>query len=500
MDEEKSSYRQIMKATSIFGGVQVFQIIIMIIRSKFIAVLLGPTGMGIAGLFTSTLNLIASFINLGLGTSAVKNVSIAYSSGDTTRISIIIIVLKRLVLIFGIIGALFTLILSKWLSVITFGNEDYTIAFAWISLAVLFKNITTGQLVILQGLRKIKYLAKANLFGSFLGLVITIPLYYFYGLDAIVPGVIITALLGFLLSWYFSGKIGIIKVKVSKKRTLEESKDMLSMGVMLSLSGLMVMTSAYIVRVFISTTGTLSDVGLYNAGFAIINTYVGLIFTAMATDYYPRLSSVAHNNKLCKATINNQVELSFLIIAPIIIVFIVFIDWVIMFMYSTKFEGIDEMVRWAAIAMLFKIISWAIAFILLAKGASKLFLINEIFANIYNLVLSLLGYYYGGLTGLGIAFLIGYIVYLIHVIILTKRKYDFTFSNKFKEIFLVQFSLALCCFILIKILDKDSLYSYFGGVLFIIISSWYSYKKMDELIGLKEILISIKDKINIRRE
>jgi ABC-type branched-subunit amino acid transport system ATPase component len=58
MSEHKDSYRNVMKATSIFGGVQVFNILIAIVRSKFIALFIGPSGMGIASLLNSTLGLI----------------------------------------------------------------------------------------------------------------------------------------------------------------------------------------------------------------------------------------------------------------------------------------------------------------------------------------------------------------------------------------------------------------------------------------------------------
>src|SRR5580692_2237549 len=104
MSEKQSSYRNIMKATSLFGGVQVFNIIISIIRSKFIAILLGPAGMGIAGLLTSTTGLITGVTNFGLGTSAVKNVSAANSTGDNYKISTVISVLRRLVWITGTLG------------------------------------------------------------------------------------------------------------------------------------------------------------------------------------------------------------------------------------------------------------------------------------------------------------------------------------------------------------------------------------------------------------
>lgn len=67
--------KSILKTTSLFGGVQVFQIIISIIRAKVIAVLLGPTGMGILGLLTASISLIGGLTGFGLGTSAVKNVA-----------------------------------------------------------------------------------------------------------------------------------------------------------------------------------------------------------------------------------------------------------------------------------------------------------------------------------------------------------------------------------------------------------------------------------------
>ena len=135
-----------MKATSIFGGVQVFQIIIQVIRSKFIAVLLGPTGMGIAGLLTSSTSFIAVLTEFGLGTSAVKVIANAYGAGNEKRVATIIVVLRRLVWITGLMGTLITLMCSSWLSQLTFGNTNYTSAFMWISFTLLFTQLTSGQL------------------------------------------------------------------------------------------------------------------------------------------------------------------------------------------------------------------------------------------------------------------------------------------------------------------------------------------------------------------
>jgi len=489
MQEEKSSYRSIMKATSLFGGVQVFNILIAIIRSKIVAVLLGPAGMGIIGLLNAATGMLSSLTNFGIGISAVKNIAEENSKGNETRIATIIIVLNRLVWMTGLLGVVVTIIISPWLSQLTFGTKDYTLAFIWVSITLLFKQLTSGQLALLQGMRKHKYLAKANLYGNGLGLVFAIPLYYKMGVDAIVPVIIITTFIALFYSWYFSKRIAIKTVRVSRVTTIAEGKSMLTMGFLISLSGLISLGVSYIVRVFISNKGGIIDVGLYNAGFAIINTYVGLIFSAMSADYYPRLSAVAYDNKLSKQTINQQAEIVLLILAPILLILLVFIKWAIILLYSSEFISINKMIYWAALGMFFKAASWSIATIFLAKGDSKLFLVNELIGNIHLLLLNLLGYHYFGLTGLGLSFLISYFLYLIQVYIIAKLKFGFKYEYVFKKIFLIQLSLALCSFLVVKFISNP--YVYFIGVILISISSLYSFKELDKRIGIAETLRSI---------
>ncbi|NTW33272.1 MAG: O-antigen translocase [Bacteroidetes bacterium] len=489
MSDQQSSYRQIMKATSLFGGVQVFNILIAIIRSKFIAVLLGPAGMGIAGLLNSTTNFIGALTSFGIGTSAVKNVAIANGSGNQIRIAIVIKVLRQLVWYTGSLGAIITLLLSPWLSEITFGNRDYTLAFIWISITLLFNQLTVGRMVILQGMQKLQYLAKASLSGSLFGLVITVPLYYRYGVDGIIPAIIFTSVIAFFFSWFFSRKVRIESIKLSKIRTFAEGKNMLIMGFMVSLSGLITLGTSYIVRIYISNTGGVEEVGLYTAGFTIINTYVGLVLTAMATDYYPRLSAVAYDNKKCTEAINHQAEIVLLILAPIIVVFLVFIKWVIIILYSTKFVTVDAMIHWAALGMLFRAASWAVSFVFISKGDAKLFFWNELIANIYALALNILGYHFFGLTGLGISFLITYLLYLIQVFLIAKKQYSFSFSNTFLKVFSFQLLLAISCFLTMRFIIFP--YSYFLGGIMIIISVFYSYKALDKFIGLKELIKNV---------
>ncbi len=486
MNENQSSYRQIMKATSLFGGVQFFQILIQIVKSKIIAILLGTNGVGILGLLNATIELISRIANFGLSMSGVKEIAGANSSENTGQIAVTATIIRRLVWITGLFGTISMLILSRWLSEITFGNTDYTLAFIWISITLLINQLSAGQLLVLQGMRKLRYLANANMLGTFLGLIFTVPLYFFWGIDGIVPGIIITSVITMLISLVYSRKVKIEKVQIDSKTALQESKRILFMGFMLSLSGLVSQGANYGIRIFISHFGGIDQVGLYTAGFVIINSYVGLVFSAMATDYYPRLSAVAESNQQCKNIINQQAEIAILILSPILNLFIIFINALILLLYSHNFLPMKEMMIWAAMGMFFKAASWSISFIMIAKGRTKLFFLNELVTNSYLLGLSVLFYHWWGLKGVGIAFLISYAIYLVQLGLLSKSKFDFSFNGSFILIFFKHLIIAGVS--IIAVIFLPSHFHLIIGIPMVALSAFLSYKDLDRRINLKNLI------------
>jgi Membrane protein involved in the export of O-antigen and teichoic acid len=485
-EHDKNSYKESLKATSLFGGVQVYNILIGIIRSKFVAVLLGPVGMGINGLLISATDLIISLTNLGLGTSAVRDIAEANATQDAGRIALVIRVFRRLVWLTGLLGAVICFLSSPYLSYVTFGNYEYTIAFVILSSSVLFKQLATGQTALLQGMRKYADMAKANVTGNTAGLFFTIPLYYLWGLDAIVPVLVITSVISFILSYYYSNRVKIEKVEITSKSIKKEGRGMLKMGFFISLQGLLSVGASYLVRIFISNKGGLDDVGLFTAGFAIINTYVGLIFTAMGTDYYPRLSAVNSGSEEFNKTINQQAEISLLLLAPIIAGFIIFIKPVVTILYSSKFLPVEGLIYWAILGIFFKAASWTIAYSFLAKGDTTAFFWSELAAIIYTTTFNILGYMYWGLTGLGISFLIGYIVYLMQVWIIAGKRYHIFFQKEIYKVFGIQFSFSALCIVLVLLAPMTI--RYILGSLFIVFSFYYSYQELNKRIDISGLI------------
>jgi len=483
---EQSSYRQIFKATSLFGGVQVFQILIGIVRIKFVAVLLGTTGVGIIGLLNAPIDLIISITGLGISFSAVRDISEASGSGDKKNIAVAIKTLRRWAWFTGLLGAIITLSLAPLLSQWSFGNREYTWAFIWLSVTLLLYAISQGQRAILQGTRRLKDMAKATVIGSAIGLGTSIPLYYWFGIKGIVPAMIITAVTALILSWYFSRRVKIEDIELTVRQTFRSGLNMAKLGISMTLAGFVASLSRYIVNAFISNLSGVDQVGLYNAGWGVVGQYTAVIFAAMATDYFPRLSAIQADNEKVKELVKQQAETAVLIMTPLLGLLIIAMPLVVRILYTPAFMPIVLFASLTLLGMQFKAISWALGYVYLAKGDGRLFLILEIISGAIILGLNLVFYYFYGLNGLGVSFILSYFVGIILAYSVLRWKYSFSFPRKFYGKLIIAYGFVVATFLTIFI--PDTLYKYIAGILVLMGASVFSLLRLNELMDLKALI------------
>jgi PST family polysaccharide transporter len=443
-------------------------------------------------LLTSGTELIKQITSLGLSQSAVRNISEANATGKEETISKTIKVLRKLVWVTGLLGTVLVMILSPILSKVSFGNYDYTLPFIVLSITLLLDQICAGQKTLLQGLRRLKDLAKASAIGSTVGLFVSVPLYYLLGVKGIVPTLMLNSLTALLLTWYFSKKIKIVPVSISKADIKTEGKSMVVMGVALSISSILIAISSFVLRSFIRNIGGEEEVGLFAAGFAIINTYVSMIFTAMGTDFYPRLAAVNNDNLKCRDLVNQQAEIGTLILAPMLAICLVFMPLMILILYSNKFFLANGYISWAALGMMLKMAAWPIGYLFVAKGESKIFILNEITQNIYTLVLNLIGYKLLGLTGLGISFMISQLLYFLQLFLVARYKYNFSFGRSFILYYLVQGFIVALSFSVTLI--SNCVTFYILGIVCILLSMAVSFKGLNEKMGLMDMIKGLKNR------
>lgn len=484
------NYKKSLKATALFGGVKIYSILISIIQNKFVAIWLGTEGMGISGLLSQTTGMITTLTNFGLGGSAVRDVAAADATNDKYEISRTVIVLRRLVWITGLLGTLVTAVLSPWLSKLVFGNDKFTTAFLLLSITLLLNQISSGQNVLMQGLRKYNYLAKSNVLGQTIGLLITVPLYFIWRIDAIVPVMIMSSVTSLLLSFFFSRKIPIEDIKVDKLTTVNRGKDMAKLGLAMSFSGIITMLLAYILRIFISNKGGIDEVGLYTAGFAIAETYVGLIFSAMATDYYPRLCAVVKNKIKIKNLVSDQAMIGILLLFPILIAFIILSPLVIKVLLSSRFLSLIFFLKTVMLGMLFRMCSWSLDYVIIANKDSKLLIFSSIIFGGFMLIINLILYYFWGIDGLALAYVFKYICHLLWLSLLVHLRYKFHLNKEvLKYLGGIAVAVAVCYFISINF---DHIIATVGLYFFLLLAAVFTLYQLEIRAG---IVTSIKNKI-----
>ena len=496
-ESTETSHKTILKATGIFGFTQVFKIMIGVIGSKFVAVFLGPAGIGILGLLNNTLAIIGSVTGLGLNISGVREVAMASTEEDPIRFSSRLIILKRWSVLVGITGFLVTLLFSPLLSRLTFGSSDYTIWFVMLAFNFIFSAVASSHAAILQGLRMLKLFAVSNVISSFLVAIVTVPIYYFFRMEGIVPALLLASSINLLVNWYFSRNLIPEKVSITLAETITKGKPLLKIGFLLSLNVIFGQLCVYCIKWYLNGSGSTSEIlGLYEVSTVILVSYVGMIFNAMGTDFYPRLTALAKDNGKVRTLVNDQIEIALLLITPAILFFYFLSPLIIELLYTKDFLGVLLILRAALFAVIIKGVIWPLGFIILSKGNNMLYFAQEIISDLLNIVLTIGLYHYYGLIGIGIASVIHFAVYGFYIYYIVNRNYNFSFRTETLRIIGGTVLLGILAAAVVFYMDYPYAYFPLGGLF--IIAALFSLRQLNRKIDLKNYLEKIRDKIRNR--
>lgn len=420
--EQNTLSRTIIKTMGMFGSIQVFNILCSIIRTKLIALWIGPVGMGLFAIFNSAIEMIGNITNLGLRTSSIRNISQETNNGG--KLNRICTVVRRWTLVLGILGAIVIASASPLLSQMSFGDKNHIWGYIALSIAVLANTLTNGEHSILQGTSLLRKLAKASLYGAFTGLLLSIPLFYFLGEDSIIPSIICYSLSILFFSYLLRNKnVGIQGETLSIKDTINLGKDFLKLGIFITLTDIATQITNYAFISYLNNASSTEMVGYYQTGYTLIAKYTALIFSSLGVEYFPRLSKVSHSNIRLNTFVSQEINIVLMILTPVIIAFILCRRLIISILYSPYFFIIETFISVGIIGMIFRAISWCMAFVILAKGTGKIFFITEIISTITFLLIYIPAFNIFGLNGFGVAFLLWYLFYSIIIAFVYYRKF-----------------------------------------------------------------------------
>lgn len=491
-----NSAKSTLKSTGLIGGSQVINMAIGIIRSKAIALILGPAGTGFIGALQSATALTQQLAGLGIGSSAVRDIAQAHASGDKESLQLTVSAQRMAVIVTGIFGMLLTLVLAPQLSQFTFDTKEYTTAIRLIAIAVFFNIIQGGQASVIQGTRQIRKLAELSIIGGLLSTVVSIPFIYALGLKGVAPYIVVVAFSQYIVTFYYARQLNIRSTWLSLQLFWEKTRGMVKLGLAFMLGGLATAATTYLIRAYLIKDFELSGAGLYQAAFGISGIYINVVLQAMGQDFYPRLTAVAFQPEKEIALINEQTEIGMLLAAPGLLLTLALAPLVIPLLYTSEYMEAYPLLQWMILGVFMRTISWPMGFLFISRAKGNIFFITQVVANLIHLAFLLILIQYLGLLGAGIAFFGLYSLHVIYMYVLIHRENGYQWSLSNLQII---GSLILVFALAFVILSYTS--QWLGSSIVCLMAAgigYFTLRKMMEIMeveSIQDVIILVKKKL-----
>ena len=193
-------------------------------------------------------------------------------------------------------------------------------------------------------------------------------------------------------------------------------------------------------------SGSVGEVGLYNAVYAFCGTYLGVVFTSIDNDYFPKLSGIGENHTERNSLVNNQIEIILLMLTPLLVGLLVFVPIILPLLYSAKFAASAVMVRYVVFFMFFRAFILPMSYITLSKGDSLWFLAIELIYDVIFVSFVIIGFRFWGLKGCGIALALSAFSEMLLVGIFVRQKYRVSLSRDTFKMTSIMFLCSLSAF------------------------------------------------------
>ena len=225
---------------------------------------------------------------------------------------------------------------------------------------------------------------------------------------------------------------------------------MIRLGVAFLLAGVLGSGVDFIIRSYLNNVANTATVGFYNAAYMMTMVYAGMIFSAMETDYFPRLSGVNQLSFTFRQTVNRQIEVTLLLVSPLLALFLLLLPQLLEVLYSGRFLPALGMAQVLVLAMYVRAVRLPMEYISLAKGASRAYLILESTYDLLLVALLLTCFNKWGITGAGIGIALAGTLHLLIVYVYMAHNYSYRLSADVVKLAAFQFTLGILTFFCVR--------------------------------------------------
>lgn len=431
-------FARIFRSSALMGGAQVIVLAAGFVRAKAIALILGASGVGLIGLFNAFSGNVASFAGWGLGTSGVRLIAGATEESKPAKVAAV----RRMGWSLSLLGLGLALLTFWPAGHLTFSSSQYALEMAIVACAAPCMIAASAWSAVLQASGKIASLAKVQIAGALTGLLIGLPAIFFWGTTGIALSIFLAAAVPAAVLW----RAARAECPASGNSPVETAdlRQLVKLGGALMVVGWLGQLSAYAVRLAIVRQEGLDAAGYYQAAYAISGSLPGFVFAAMGADFFPRVSAAKTEEEACQIT-EKQIEAGLILAAPLMAILFVFGGAVVRLLYATSFDAAVPLVAWMTWGVYLRLLAWPLGFWTIARGSPQTLIIVELASGVLLTALQVGLLYMFGLNGSGVGFAIGYVLYAIIMLEISRRRAGRWLSLKVMARFLaVGFALGLC--------------------------------------------------------
>lgn len=475
--------KKIFESTLIMGTSSVLVLLLDLVRIKILAVLLGPEGVGVLSVLNHFHTLAATLIGLGLGTGIVKYVSSFKHVGDEPSVQKVLSNSFQITFLLSFMVLAVSFFISQQLSNWMLSDTRYSlfIVLYAISFPLAVFPITTNSF--LQGLKRIKSLAKINVLRSSISLLFIIPLVYFFRLRGAVLSVIIITAVHLLLNAFYLGKE---ENRYTVAKWASFNADVLKKLFQYGLTSLLVGTAYYLshllLKIIIVNSLGLEMNGIYQPIWALTMTYLTLVLSSMSAYSYPRLCELESVRDI-NEELNGIIRVSVLLITPAMFFLLLARGPIILLLYSRQFLGATEIMPIQILGDFFKVLFWSVGMYLLPTRRLLAFIWLNLVQDITMVLLAYLLVDRYQLYGIAASFALSYLIGFVVLYFYTKKQMDFYLWMKNRRLLLSSFGGLL----VITIGEMYLALGRFIAVVAVVILLWAFFSiKRDEIIQLRD--------------
>lgn len=412
----KALTSRVVKAISMLGSTQMVNMLCSVVRNKALAVWVGPIGVAVMGVLMQTLEFMGALTQLEIRTTAVRDVA----SRPPAQRGEIIGIVRRVGRALGLLGLLLLLLFAPIFSQLMFGSGEYSWAFRILSLALFIQALQGSEIVVLQAEGNFRAIASSSLMGGLLSLGIALILFKTLGINSLAPVLVTYSLMTWLFTARHTRSFRSAAANLSLRQCFSRSRHYISMGFYLVITSLVTYGINLSFMAIIERTVGSTDLGFYQAGNTMLIRYVGVFFTAITYEFYPRLSAASPRHGHAALIMTHQARTCLLLFFPCAVAAILLAPLLIRLLYSAEYLPMLPYFTLGMVGMMLRPASMILSYSFIAFNKVRPFLFTEIISALAGFALNIAGFLLAGFPGLGLATIAWYLLDLL-IIYLTCR-------------------------------------------------------------------------------